>query len=228
MKTILVIGASSAVAKSFSEAQLKLGNRVIGISREDPRIAHLEFIRFDLSQSAHYPALEGSIDALVYFPGTITLKPFKGLKQHDIQSDFDINVLGAIRAVQSYSANLQLSNHASIVFFSTVAVQLGMPFHASVAVSKGAIEALTRSLAAEFAPKIRVNCIAPSLTNTPLAERLLNSPEKMDASSNRHPLKKIGEPEDLANAASFLITDDSKWMTGQVLHLDGGLSTIRI
>jgi NAD(P)-dependent dehydrogenase (short-subunit alcohol dehydrogenase family) len=102
-----------------------------------------------------------------------------------------------------------------------------MPFHASVAASKGAIEGLTRSLAAEFAPKIRVNCIAPSLTNTPMASRLLSSPEKIEASALRHPLKKVGDPKDLANMTTFLLSDASKWMTGQILHLDGGMSSIK-
>lgn len=227
MKTFLLIGASSAIAKVVAKEQIAKGNRVIGLSRENPKIDGLEYLPFQLTETTTFPVIEGSIDALVYFPGSILLKPFRGLKQTDFQSDFEINVLGAIRAVQAYTANLQAAQNASMVFFSTVAVQVGMPFHASVAVSKGALEALTRSLAAEFAPKIRVNCIAPSLTNTPLAERLLNSPEKVEASANRHPLKTIGEPEDLANAVDFLTSTASKWMTGQILHVDGGMSTIR-
>ncbi len=227
MKTFLLIGASSAIAKVVAKEQLSKGNRVIGISRENPGIDGLEYLPFQLTEATDFPTIEGGIDALVYFPGTILLKPFRGLKQTDFQSDFEINVLGAIRAVQVYTANLLLSEKASIVFFSTVAVQVGMPFHASVAVSKGALEALTRSLAAEFAPKMKVNCIAPSLTNTPLAERLLNSPEKIEASANRHPMKAIGEPSDLAAAVDFLTSDASKWMTGQILHVDGGMSAIR-
>lgn len=227
MKTFLLIGASSAVAKVVAKEQLTKGNRVIGISRENPGIDGLEYLPFQLTEATDFPTIEGGVDALVYFPGTILLKPFRGLKQTDFQSDFEINVLGAIRAVQAYTSNLQAAKNASIVFFSTVAVQVGMPFHASVAVSKGALEALTRSLAAEFAPKMRVNCIAPSLTNTPLAERLLSSPEKIEASANRHPMKAIGEPSDLAAAVDFLTSDASKWMTGQILHVNGGMSTIR-
>ena len=155
------------------------------------------------------------------------LKPFQSLKSTNFLEDLQINVLGAIKSIQSYSKNLALSDSASIILYSTVAVQTGMPFHASVAASKGAIEGLTRSLAAEFAPKIRVNCIAPSLTNTPMASRLLSSPEKIEASALRHPLKKVGDPKDLANMTTFLLSDASKWMTGQILHLDGGMSSIK-
>ena len=132
-----------------------------------------------------------------------------------------------IATILQSNEKLALSESASIILYSTVAVQTGMPFHASVAASKGAIEGLTRSLAAEFAPKIRVNCIAPSLTNTPMASRLLSSPEKIEASALRHPLKKIGDPKDLANMTIFLLSDASKWMTGQILHLDGGMSSVK-
>jgi NAD(P)-dependent dehydrogenase (short-subunit alcohol dehydrogenase family) len=144
----------------------------------------------------------------------------------DFQSDFELNVLGAINSLHYYLPKLRTG--ASVVFMSTVAVQTGMPYHSSVAVSKGAIEGLTRALAAEFAPKIRVNCIAPSLTQTKLAGRLLNSEEKVDAMAQKHPLKKIGKSEDLSNALDFLLNDTSAWMTGQIMHLDGGMSTLKI
>ncbi len=227
MKTILLIGASSAVAKEVAK-QLKLqGQTVISISRTEPDAPYDIFQIHDISTNEPMPVIEGCIDGLVYFPGTINLKQFQSLKEVNFQNDFQINVLGAIKSIQSYSKNLALSESASIILFSTVAVQSGMQFHASVATSKGAIEGLTRSLAAEFAPKIRVNCIAPSLTNTPMANRLLSSPDKIEASALRHPLKKIGEAEDLANMTAFLLSDASKWMTGQILHLDGGMSSIK-
>ena len=143
-------------------------------------------------------------------------------------ADFNLQVLGAIRCIQAVLPRLKNSENASIVLFSTVAVQLGLGFHSQVAVSKGAIEGLTRSLAAEFAPTIRFNAIAPSLTNTPLAEKLLSSPEKIEANGQRHPLKRIGEAEDIAEAACFLLTDKSSWMTGQILHVDGGMSSLKI
>ena len=227
MKTILLIGASSAVAKEVAKQLKTEGHKVISISRCEPDAPFDFFHQYDISTNEPMPVIEGCIDGLVYFPGTINLKPFQSLKEVNFQNDFQINVLGAIKSIQSYSKNLALSDSASIILFSTVAVQIGMPFHASVAASKGAIEGLTRSLAAEFAPKIRVNCIAPSLTNTPMANRLLSSPEKIEASALRHPLKKVGDPKDLANMTTFLLSDASKWMTGQILHLDGGMSSIK-
>ena len=227
MKTILLIGASSAVAKEVAKQLKTEGHTVISISRTEPDAPFDFFHQYDISSDDPMPIVDTLIDGLVYFPGTINLKPFQSLKSINFLEDFQINVLGAIKSIQSYSKNLALSDSASIILYSTVAVQTGMPFHASVAASKGAIEGLTRSLAAEFAPKIRVNCIAPSLTNTPMASRLLSSPEKIEASALRHPLKKVGDPKDLANMTTFLISDASKWMTGQILHLDGGMSSIK-
>ena len=227
MKTILLIGASSAVAKEVAKQLKTEGHTVISISRTKPDAPFDFFHQYDISSDDQMPIVDTLIDGLVYFPGTINLKPFQSLKSINFLEDFQINVLGAIKSIQSYSKNLALSDSASIILYSTVAVQTGMPFHASVAASKGAIEGLTRSLAAEFAPKIRVNCIAPSLTNTPMASRLLSSPEKIEASALRHPLKKVGDPEDLANMTTFLLSDALKWMTGQILHLDGGMSSIK-
>jgi NAD(P)-dependent dehydrogenase (short-subunit alcohol dehydrogenase family) len=155
------------------------------------------------------------------------LKPFRTLKKQDFLADLELNVLGAIKAIQAYTSNLQQSKKPSIVLFSTVAVQTGMPFHSSVSISKGAIEGLTKALAAEFSPKIRVNCIAPSLTQTAMAEKLINTPEKLEASNNRHALKRIGDPMDLANTAEFLLSENSSWITGQVIHVDGGMSSIK-
>jgi len=135
--------------------------------------------------------------------------------------------MGAIKSLQAVLKNLQQSEQASIVFYSTVAVQTGMPFHASVASSKGAIEGLTKSLAAEYAPKFRVNAIAPSLTDTPLADKFLNNESKLEKASERHPLKSIGSAEDIAETTCFLLSDKSKWMTGQIIHLDGGIGNLK-
>jgi NAD(P)-dependent dehydrogenase (short-subunit alcohol dehydrogenase family) len=168
------------------------------------------------------------LDGVVYCPGSINLKPFHRITDQEFIEEFNLNVLGAVRVVRTVLPLLKNSSQSSIVFFSTIAVQQGMPFHASIATAKGALEGLTRSLAAEYAPKIRVNCIAPSLTNTPLASRLLSTDEKKKASDERHPLKRIGEPEDLANLAAFLLSPQSSWITGQVIHVDGGLSSIRV
>ena len=169
-----------------------------------------------------------TIDGIAYCPGSINLKPFRGLKAAQFQADFNINVLGAVHVLQAFQKGLKRADSASVLFFSTVAVQQGMPFHASIAASKGAIEGLTRSLAAEWAPKVRVNCIAPSLTDTPMAARLLSSDDKRAASANRHPLKKVGTPEDIAQLGKLLLSDQAGWITGQIIGVDGGMSSVRV
>lgn len=224
MKTFLFIGANSDIAIEARKQQETKGNRVISISRSENE----EFNDFLIGDPVNnnFPELDENIDGLIYFPGSITLKPFRSIKVADFQSDFELNVLGAINSIQQYLS--KLNEGSSIVLFSTVAVQTGMPFHSSVSVSKGALEGLTRALAAEFAPKYRVNCIAPSLTQTKLAGRLLNSDEKIEAMAQKHPLKKIGSSKDLANALDFLLNDSSSWISGQILAVDGGMSTLKI
>ena len=224
MKTFLFIGANSGMALETKKQLESNGNKVICLSRHHS--AELPDAILANPVSNELPELDQSLDGLVYFPGSITLKPFKSLKQADFQQELEVNVLGAINAIQKYST--KLNEGSSIVLFSTVAVQVGMPFHSAVSVAKGAIEGLTRALAAEFAPKIRVNCIAPSLTNTKMAEKFLSTPEKEEAAGLRHPLKKVGQKEDLANAVNFLLNDTSRWMTGQILHIDGGMSTLKL
>ena len=228
MKTTLIIGATSGIGKALAQKLTSQNEQVISISRSTPDANYTQHFNYDILSDADLPKLEGVIDGIVYCPGSINLKPFRAIKLQDYKNDFELNVLGAIKCIQAYTANLQLSKNASIVLFSTIAVQMGMPFHSSVAISKGAIEGLTKSLAAEFSPKIRVNCIAPSLTNTPLADKLINTPEKLEASNNRHPLKRIGSPDDLANMAEFLLSNNSSWITGQILHVDGGMSTLKV
>ncbi len=170
--------------------------------------------------------LPNELAGLAYCPGSIDLKPFRSIKPEDLRAAFELNVVGAFRCAQQCSERLKRVPGSGIVFFSTVAVQRGMAFHASVASAKGAVEGLTRSLAAELAPTVRVNCIAPSLTRTSLAEKLLSSPEREKASAERHPLKRVGEPEEIAAMAAFLLSDDARWITGQVLGVDGGMSAI--
>ena len=164
---------------------------------------------------------------MVYCPGSINLKPFKRFTDEDFISDFKLQVVGATKIIKILLPRLAKGGNSSIVLFSTIAVQNGFNFHSQVAISKGAIEGLTRSLAAELAPKIRVNAIAPSLTDTPLASKFLNTPQKIAAQAENNPLKKIGKVKDVAEAAAYLLTDKSSWTTGQILHVDGGYSTIK-
>ena len=182
----MVVGASKGIGNSLAKMLTADGNTVIAISRTEGELAGMEgvdFQTYDVASDEPLPTIEGIIDGVVYCPGSINLRPFNRLTETDFVSDMQINLLGAVRVIQHYLPNLKISENGSIVLFSTVAVQTGMGFHASVSAAKGAVEGLTRALAAEFAPKIRVNCIAPSLTDTPLAEKLLNTPEKRDASA---------------------------------------------
>ncbi len=165
----------------------------------------------------------------MYCPGTVNLKSFRALSEADFRSDWEVNLLGAVRFLKACQPRLQGRDGepASVVLFSTVAVSQGMPMHSSVAAAKGAVEGLVRSLAAEWAPKIRVNAIAPALVDTPLVDRMLNSLEKREAMAARYPLKRFGTPADAAAVARFLLSPESSWITGQVLGLDGGMSTLR-
>ena len=180
-----------------------------------------------MAETLQIDFLPEQLDALVFCPGAITLKPFARIKPEEFMADYQLQLLGAVKVIQAVLPKLKASGSASVVLFSTIAVQTGFSFHSMVSASKGAIEGLTKALAAELAPNIRVNCIAPSITNTPLAAQLLSTPEKVEANKQRHPLKKIGEATDIANMVAFLVSEQSAWMTGQVMHLDGGMSTIK-
>lgn len=225
-KTYLFAGASSAIAQAV--VGLMDADTVIGLSMQssisNTYSTHHQVA--DYSKNS-LPEIVEPLDGLVYFSGTINLKPFNRLSEEDFLQDYRINALGAVNVIQKYLSNLKNASSASIVLMSTVATAQGMPYHASISMAKAAIEGLTIALAAEFAPNIRVNAVAPSLTQTPLADKLLNAPEKIEASDKRHPLKRIGQPEDIAHAIHFLLTDKSSWMTGQILHVDGGMSTVR-
>lgn len=226
-KHIILIGGSYGIGRSLAAELVGEGNQVTVISRTAGDLKDVSYITHDASSSEPFPAIDGPIDGLAYLPGTINLKPFHRLTNEDFVTDLRVNVLGGVSAIQAFLPNLKESMSASIVLFSTVAVQTGMTFHSSVAVSKGAVEGLTRALAAEFSPKIRVNCIAPSLTETPLAEKLLNTPQKQESAAERHPLKRFGRPGDIASAAAFLLTGNSGFITGAIIPVDGGLGSIR-
>ena len=230
MQTYLVIGGTSGIGLETTKL-LSQNNRVIVLSRTNRNldgINNVEFHPADVTKSVdELPQINDPIDGIVYCPGTINLKPLKSLKLEDFQNDFEVNLIGAFKIINKYFSNLKSAEKASIVLFSTVAVQTGMPYHASVAASKGAVEGLTRSLAAEFAPNIRVNCIAPSITNTPLAEKLLNNETKLKASEDRHPLKRIGSAEEIAKTVEFLLSNSSGFITGQIVKVDGGISSVK-
>lgn len=226
-KQYIIVGGSRGIGKATAQLLIEQGHQVHIIARNMPEWeGAFDFYNCDVLKD-ELPSILGEIDGLVYCPGSINLKPFKGLKEKDFQADFDINVLGAVKVLQMYTKNLQASEQASVVLFSTVAVQTGMAFHASVSAAKGAVEGLVRSLAAEWSPKIRVNGIAPSITKTELAARLLRNEKQLEAAEARHPLARIGQASDAAELATFLLELKSSWITGQIIALDGGMSSIR-
>lgn len=229
-KNILFIGGSQGIG--FETAKLLHDqHNVIVASRskgnlDELNVTHLEFdvTKDDISELD----LPDTLDGLVYFPGTINLKPFKMMKPSVFEDDFQLNFMGLVKSTHGVLKKLKNSEQASIIYYSTVAVQTGMPFHTSVAAAKGAIEGFARSLAAEYAPSFRVNVIAPSLTNTPLADKLLGNEKKKEKMDERHPLKRVGEAKDIANISAFLLSEESSWITGQVLGVDGGMSSLNV
>jgi short-subunit dehydrogenase len=232
MANYLIVGASSGIGKSLASHLADLGHQVFGtynkteINSNNPLINyhHLNI----LDENCSFDFLPEELSGVVYCPGSINLRPFERIKLNDFSNDYNLQVLGAIKTMQAVLSKLKCSENASVVLFSTLAVQTGLPFHSQVSASKGALEGLTKALAAEFAPKIRVNCVAPSLTDTPLAASLLNSEQKRESNALRHPLKRFGTTDDIVNIIEFLLSTKSSWITGQIMHVDGGMSTLRI
>ena len=227
-KTFVFAGASSKTAIETAKLLQAQQHKVIGISTKPQSYPYDEFHVVDKYTFGTFPEISQSIDGLVYFPGTIQLKPFQRISEAEFFQDYHINTLGAVAFTQMYMGELKKRPGSAVVFVSSVAAQTGLPFHSSIAMAKAALEGLTKSLAAEFAPTVRVNAIAPSLTQTPLAEKFVNTPDKLDASHKRHPLKRIGEAVNLANAIHFLLDEKSSWITGQVMAVDGGMSQLRL
>lgn len=235
-KNILLIGGSHGIGKSIIETldsdyeTLDSDYTIYVASRNEEDLSvNVTHIKYDVTQDAlDTEMLPDVLDGFVYCPGSINLKPFKMLSEETFNEDLQLNFMGLIKSLKAVEDRLKKSDQASLVFFSTVAVKMGMPFHTSVAAAKGAIEGFAKALAAEYAPQYRVNVIAPSLTDTPLASRLLGNEKKKEKMDERHPLKRVGTPQDIAKVAAFLLSDESTWVTGQILGIDGGMSTLNI
>ncbi len=231
-KNILVVGGSSGVGLALVKLLSKKNANIYVISRtaSDQWPTGVNFLEGDVTKDiANIETfLPKQLHGLVYSVGSITLKPFARLTDDDFLNDFNLNVLGAARIIRQALRPIKNAQGSSIVLISSVAAKTGMPYHASIAAAKGAVEGMASTLAAELAfQQVRVNVVAPSLTNTPMAQSLINTPEKLEASAKRHPLGKIGQPEDVSQLIAFLLADESSWLTGQVIGVDGGLGSLK-
>ncbi|MBW2937499.1 SDR family oxidoreductase [Aureisphaera sp. CAU 1614] len=228
-KNLLLIGGSYGIGAEIARLTSSKYNVYIASRSSENIPDNCDHLTFDVTKDdISSLELPETIDGLVYCPGSINLRPFKMLSPAAFQEDLEINFMSLVKVVHGLLPKLKTAEQASLVFFSTVAVQVGMPFHTSVAAAKGAIEGFAKALAAEYAPSFRVNVIAPSLTDTPLASKLLSSEEKKEKMAERHPLNRVGTTQDIAKTAVFLLSDDSSWITGQVIGVDGGMSTLNI
>lgn len=231
MSNYIIIGASSGIGQQLALQLINAGHQVYATYFRNELSSENENLQYHylnvMDEAIKLDFLPETISGLIYCPGSINLRPFERIKPADFAADYQLQVVGAVKTIQAVLPRLKKSENSSIVLFSTVAVQTGLSFHSQVSASKGALEGLTKALAAELAPTIRVNCIAPSLTDTPLAASLLNNEQKREANALRHPLKRIGTVEDIANIASFLLSEKASWITGQILHVDGGMSSLK-
>lgn len=227
MNKIIIVGGSRGIGKEIIN-ELVDDNMIINLSRNKPELTHTNLTHHNIDiLTGDLPELE-DVSSLIYCPGSINLKPISRISLDEFREDFEINVIGAIKAIQKYLPCLKKSNDASILLFSTVATKLGMPYHSSVATSKSAIDGLVKTLGAELAPKIRVNAIAPTITKTDLASKLLRNEKVIENMIERHPLKKILMPEEVSKMAKFLVSKDASSISGQIFNLDAGIVSFKL
>ena len=226
MKNIVIIGGTKGIGKAIV-SEVVDNNNVVCLSRNQTDFSHdnYTFHNFDALVD-DYPDFE-SVDCLIYCPGSINLKPISTLSLDDFRNDFELNVIGAVRAIKKYLNLLKKSGSASILLFRTVATKLGMPYHASVSVAKSGIDGLVKTLGSELAPKVRINAIAPTITNTELASKILRNDKVIENMVERHPLKKILSSNEVAKMASFLISEDASSISGQIFNMDAGIVSFK-
>jgi 3-oxoacyl-[acyl-carrier protein] reductase len=227
MRNVVIIGGSKGIGSAILLQQLQ-NNKVYNISRTAPDITHPNLIHYPISiLEDDLPEIENA-DVLIYCPGSITLKPILSLNLDDFRNDFEINVIGAVKAIQKYLPALKKGNNPSIVLFSTVAAKLGMPFHASIATAKAGIEGLVKSLGAELASVVRINAIAPTITETSLSANILRNDRMKENMMERHPMKSYLKPNEVAEMANYLISENAKSISGQVFEMDYGIVSFKL
>jgi len=227
MNKIVIIGGSKGIGSAILLQQLE-NNFVYNISRSAPDISHPNLIYFPVDVLRDVlPQIE-AVDTLIYCPGSINLKPILSLSIDDFRQDFEINVIGAVKVIQHYLPALKKGNNPSIVLFSTVAAKLGMPFHASIAVAKSGVEGLVKSLGAELASVVRINAIAPTITETALSASILRNDRMKENMIERHPMKNYLKAQEVAQMADYLISDKAGSISGQIFQMDYGLVTFKL
>ncbi|RAJ15733.1 SDR family NAD(P)-dependent oxidoreductase [Arenibacter echinorum] len=227
MKTIVIVGGSKGIGKAIV-GNLVDAHKVINLSRSAPENTHANLTHYNVDILKDDLPEITALDAIVYCPGSINLKPIARLSLEDFREDFEINVIGAVKTIQKYLEVLKKGQHPSVLLFSTVASKLGMPYHASIATAKSGVEGLVKSLGAELAPNVRINAIAPTVTDTQLASKLLRNEKMIENIKERHPLKKFLDPKEVAEMAEFLLSEKASSISGQIFEMDYGIVTFKI